>query len=80
VDPNTDSIEDGFGEGNSGTGESDARTASMDDATVSREKDETLAAVSRSSSSSREVFSTSFWCSRVYDMQVVMIGRRWWRL
>jgi hypothetical protein len=42
VDPNTDSIDDGFGEGNSGTGESGARTASID-AIVKRDE-ETLAA------------------------------------
>jgi hypothetical protein len=65
VDPNTDSIDDGFGEGNSGTGESGARTASMD-AVVNREDEETSAAAvtgpswSRSSSHSGSACGAGF--------------------
>jgi hypothetical protein len=65
VDPNTDSIDDGFGEGNSGTGESGARTASID-AVVNREDDKTSAAavavigLSRSSPHSGSGFGAGF--------------------
>jgi len=38
VDPNTDSVDDGFGEGNVGTGESGARMASTE-AAVNRDDD-----------------------------------------